>query len=77
MLQPWKKRMLYGTAGLAVLVSAGAVYLGLRPEEPKAVSYPIVLKDLSTMTFTPKDGQVMLLYGSDINRLELPPPTLR
>ncbi|OIN66628.1 hypothetical protein BLD48_09940 [Exiguobacterium sp. KRL4] len=68
MLQSWKKRMLYGSAGLVVLVSAGALYLGLRPEEPKAVSYPVISKDLTTMTFKPKDGQVILLYGSDINR---------
>ncbi|VWX38636.1 hypothetical protein [Exiguobacterium oxidotolerans] len=70
MLQSWKKRMLYGTAGLTVLVSAGAVYVGLRPEEPKAVSYPVISKDLTTMTFTPKDGQIILLYGSDINRFK-------
>ncbi len=69
-LQSWKKRMLYGSAGLTVLISAGALYLGLRPEEPKAVSYPVISKDLTTMTFTPKDGQVILLYGSDINRFK-------
>lgn len=70
MLQPWKKRMLYGSAGLAVFISAGALYLGLRPEEPKAVSYPVISKDLTTMTFKPKDGQIILLSGSDINRFK-------
>ncbi len=60
--------MLYGLAGLAVLVSAGALYLGLRPEESKAVSYPVISKDLTTMTFKPNDGQIILLSGSDINR---------
>ncbi|WP_214811625.1 hypothetical protein [Exiguobacterium sp. s127] len=68
MLQSWKKRLIYGTAGLAAAGCASAFYIGAHPEEPKASSYPIISKDVTTMTFKPNDGQVILLYGSDINR---------